>query len=469
MTGPLDEGITEALRDRFSGDVVLPGGSEYDEARKVFNGMIDKRPAVIARCADTEDVVAAVEFARDNELVVAVRSGGHSVAGMSICDDGILIDLAPMKEIEVDPQAKTARVGGGVLSGELDAATQEHGLHTPSGRVTTTGIGGFTTGGGYGWTSSKHGLTCDNLISAEVVTADGSVVTASETENSDLFWGIKGGGCNFGVVTSFELRLYELGPMVLAGLAIWPVERAPEVLRAWRDYVTDVPDELSTGCAILTAPPEEFIPPELRGQPVIGLVGMYVGDPEEGASVMQPLKDLGPAVDLIQPMPYTDFQAILDPGNQPGFRNYWRGEYLSGLSDEAIDVFVERAREPLSPFNQVILFRLGQGVNGVPDDSAAFSHRDAEYLFHPIAMWEDADDDERLIAFVRDFSEAMRPFETGAVYLNFTGDSDKARDAFGAEKYERLVSLKDTYDPENLFQHNQNIRPSRAAGQPAAV
>jgi FAD/FMN-containing dehydrogenase len=465
----LDEAITEALRERLIGEVILPGDPGYDQARKVFNGMIDKRPAVIAGCASTEDVVAAIDFARQNTLVVAVRSGGHSVAGMSICENGVLIDLSPMKEIAVDPQKKTARVGGGVLSGELDAATQEHGLHTPSGRVTTTGIGGFTTGGGYGWTSSKYGLTCDNLISAEVVTADGSVVTASEAENPDLFWGIKGGGCNFGVVTSFEFRLYELGPVVLAGLAMWPIDRAPEVLRAWRDYVTDVPDELSTGCVILTAPPEEFIPPELRGNPVLGMAGMYVGDPEEGASVMQPLKDLAPAVDLIQPMPYTDFQAILDPGNQPGFRNYWRGEYLTGLGDEAIDVFVKRAREPLSPFNQIILFRLGQGVNRVPDDSAAFSHRDADYLFHPIAMWEDSSDDERLIAFVHDFSEAMRPFETGAVYLNFTGDSDKARDAFGADKYERLVALKDRYDPTNLFQHNQNIRPSRAAGEPTPV
>jgi FAD/FMN-containing dehydrogenase len=466
MTHTLGGGVSEELRERFVGEVLLPGDRGYDEARKVFNGMIDKRPAVIARCASTHDVVAAVEFARQNALVVAVRSGGHSVAGMSICDDGILIDLGPMKEIDVDRKAKTARVGGGVLSGELDAATQEHGVHTPSGRVTTTGIGGFTTGGGYGWTSSKYGLTCDNLISAEVVTADGSVVTASEAENPELFWGIKGAGCNFGVVTSFEFRLYELGPIVLAGLALWPIDRAPEVLKAWRDYVTDVPDELSTGCAILTAPPEEFIPPDLQGKPVLGLVGMYVGSPEEGASVMQPLKDLGPAVDLIQPMPYTDFQAILDPGNQPGFRNYWRGEYLTGLSDEAIDTFVERAREPLSPFNQIILFRLGQGVNRVPDDSAAFSHRDADYLFHPIAMWEDPSDDEREIAFVREFSEAMRPFETGAVYLNFTGDSDKARDAFGAEKYERLVALKDAYDPINLFQHNQNIRPSRAPGAP---
>lgn len=317
----------DALTGDFAGDVIRPDDSGYDEARKIYNGMIDKRPAVIARCASTEDVAAAVNFARESGLVVAVRSGGHSVAGMSIADDGLLIDLSGMKSVDVDTGAKTARAGAGVLWGEFDKATQEHGLHTPGGRVTTTGVGGFTTGGGYGWTSSKHGLTCDNLISAEVVLADGSVVTASEDENEDLFFGLRGGGCNFGVASSFTYRLHELGPTVFGGLAAWPVAKAGEVLRAWRDHVEGAPDELSTACAILTAPPEEFIPEHLRGQPILGLVGMYVGDPDEGAAAMQPLKDLGPDLDAIGPMPYTEFQAILDPGNQPGYRNYWRGEY----------------------------------------------------------------------------------------------------------------------------------------------
>jgi FAD/FMN-containing dehydrogenase len=388
---------------------------------------------------------------------------------MSTCDDGILIDLSGMKRIDVDPDARTARAGGGALWGEFDAATQEHALHTPGGRVTTTGVGGFTTGGGYGWTSSKHGLTCDNLISAEVVLADGSVVTASEDENEDLFWGIRGGGGNFGVVTEFVFRLHELGPIVLAGLALWPIDRAAEVLRGWRDYVDDAPDELSTACVILTAPPEEFVPDHLKGQAAIGLAAMYVGDPDEGASVIQPLKDLRPDVDLIQPMPYTAFEAILDPSAPKGLRNYWRGEYLTGLSDEAIDTFVEHApgvRAAAIPFSQMIIFRIGQGVTAIADDATAFSHREAKYMFHPITAWEDPVDDERVIAANRAFCDAMSPFRTGAAYLNFTPE-DRVRDAYGDAKYARLVALKDRYDPDNLFRLNQNIKPSEQAGEPA--
>jgi FAD/FMN-containing dehydrogenase len=466
----LGNGAVEALRANFTGDVIGPQDPGHDQACELFNSMIDKHPAVIARCASTGDVVAAVNLARDEGLEVAVRSGGHSVAGLSICDAGVLIDLVGLKEIEVDPEAKIARAGGGVLWGEFDAATQEHALHTPGGRVTTTGVGGFTTGGGYGWTSSKHGLTCDNLISAEVVCADGRVVTASEDENEDLFWGIRGGGGNFGVVTRFDYRLHELGPIVLAGLALWPLERAGEVQRAWRDYVDDAPDELSTATVVLTAPPEEFVPEHLRMQPALGMAAMYVGDPEEGAQVVQPLKDLGPEVDLIQPMPYTVFQAILDPSAPKGLRNYWKGEYLTGLTDEAIDAFVEHAPGQATiapPFNQSIIFRIGQGVTAVPDDATAFSHRDADYMFHPISCWENAEDDQRVIAANRAFADAMRPFSTGAAYLNFTAEVDRVRDAYGEQKYERLVELKDKYDPENLFRLNQNIRPSRATGEPA--
>lgn len=458
------------LAGSFTGTILRPGEVAYAEACKVFNGMIDKHPALIARCASTEDVVAAVNCARENGLPVAVRSGGHSVAGMSTCDDGILIDLAGMKQVDVDPEARIARTGGGVLWGEFDAATQEHALHTPGGRVTTTGVGGFTTGGGYGWTSSKHGLTCDNLISAEVVTADGRVLTASEDENADLFWGIRGGGGNFGIVTRFDFRLHELGPIVLAGMALWPVDRAPEVIRAWRDYVEQAPDELSTGCALLTAPPEEFVPDHLRGRPAVALVGMYVGDPEAGTTMMQPLKDLAPDLDLIQPMPYTAFEAIVDPANPPGLRNYFRGDYLDELSDAAIDLYVRHATETLTsttPLAQMVIFRLGGGVTNVADDATAFSHRDAQYLFHPILLWEDPAEDEAQIASGRSFGEAMKPFGTGASYLNFTAESDSVRAAYGAEKYLRLVALKDKYDPENLFKLNQNIEPSRMPGRPA--
>ena len=272
------------------------------------------------------------------------------------------------------------------------------------------------------------------------------------------------------IVTRFDFRLHPLGPNVLAGLALWPIDRAAEVMPAWRDYVDGAPDELSTACVVLTAPPEEFVPDHLKGQAALGMAAMYVGDPEEGASVVQPLKDLGPEVDLIQPMPYTAFQAILDPSAPKGLRNYWRGEYLPGLNDEAIATFLRHApdvRAAAIPFTQLIMFRIGQGVTAVPDDATAFSHRDADYLFHPLAVWEDPADDDRVIAATRAFAEAMQPFGTGAAYLNFTPEVDRVRDAYGADKYERLVALKDEYDPENLFRGNQNIKPSRATGEPA--
>jgi len=451
------------LRTTLTCDVLTPGDPAFDECRKVFNAMHDKRPGAIARCSSTADVVNAVNFARERRLIVAVRCGGHSVAGLSVCEDGLLIDLAGLNKIDVDPQARTARAGGGVLWGPFDAATQQHALHTPGGRVTTTGVGGFTTGGGYGWTSSKYGLTCDNLLSAEVVLADGHVVRASEKENQDLFWGIRGGGGNFGIVTEFEFRLHPLGPIVLAGLMLWPLDRASDVVRAWRDYVDDCPDELSTGLAMITAPHEPFVPDALKGQVALGMPVMYVGDASAGAKVVQPLKDLRPAVDLVQPMPYTAFQAILDGSAPKGYRSYWRGEYLDTLSDEAIATFLRHAPELTGrgrPFTQAIIFRIGQAVAAVPDDATAFSHRDAKYLFHPITVWENARDDEGLIATSRTFCEAMRPFSTGGAYLNFTAE-DRVRDAFGAEKYARLIRLKDRYDPGNLFRLNQNIKPSR--------
>jgi FAD/FMN-containing dehydrogenase len=460
-----EKGALHRLDDQLSGELIVPSDAGYDEARKVFNAMHDRRPAAIARCTSSADVAAAVNFARGHGLVLAVRGGGHSVAGLSVCEGGLVIDLGAMKQVDVDPVAKTARADGGVLWGEFDAATQEHGLHTPGGRVTTTGIAGFTTGGGYGWTSSKYGLACDNLISAEVVLADGSIVRASEDENEDLFWGIRGGGGNFGIVTEFEFRLHDLGPVVLAGLALWPLERAPDVVRAWRDYVDEAPDELSTACVLITAPPEEFVPDHLKGQVAVGMAALYTGELDKGSVVVQPLRDLGPAVDLIQPMPYTAFQAILDASAPPGKRSYWRGEYLSALSDEAIDTFL--AHGPAltaagAPFSQTVLFRIGQGVAAAPDDGTAFSHREANYLFHPISVWDDPADDEPLIAANRAFCEAMRPFTTGGAYLNFTPEA-RVRDAYGSAKYDRLVRLKDKYDSENLFHLNQNIEPSRTA------
>ncbi len=465
MSGPAD-----ALQGHFSGELLTPAHPGYEQARHVFNAMIDRRPAVIARCANSSDVAAAVDVARDQGLVVAVRCGGHSVAGLGTCDDGMLIDLSELKSIAVDPGARTARAGGGVLWGAFDAATQAHGLHAPGGRVTTTGIGGFTTGGGYGWASSKHGLACDSLISAEVVLADGSIVRASEHEHPDLFWGIRGGGGNFGIVTEFEYRLHPLGPIVLAGLALFEIERAADVMRAWRDWADAAPDELSTACVVMTAPPEPFVPSELHGAVALALPVLYVGDPERGADVVQPLRDLRPAADVIGPMPYAAFQAMLDPTAPPGMRSYWRGEYMRELDDAALETFLEHAVDVTAqgmPFTQAIIFRIGQGVAAVPDGATAFSQRDARYLFHPISMWSDAADDERLITANRAFATAMRSFSTGASYLNFTPEPGRVRDAYGEETYARLVGLKDTYDPTNLFRLNQNIRPGQHAADPA--
>jgi FAD/FMN-containing dehydrogenase len=330
--------------------------------------------------------------------------------------------------------------------------------------VSTTGIGGFTLGGGYGWTSCKHGLACDNLLSAELVLADGRVVRASEHEHTELFWALRGGGGNFGVVTEFEFRAHPLGPLVLAGLTMFALERAAPVLRAWRNLADRAPDTLSTAAVVLTAPPEPFVPAELQGKPVLAIAVMHVGDPDEAA--VQPIRDLGPALDHIVPMPYTAFQAALDPTAPPGMRSYWRGEYLHALSDAAIDAFLAHATgivTPAAPLSQAVIFRIGQAVAALPDDSAAFSHRDAAYLLHPIAVWADAADDERRIAAARGFADAMRPFASGASYLNFTPEGNRVQDAYGDAKYARLVALKDVYDPANLFRLNQNIRPGRAA------
>jgi FAD/FMN-containing dehydrogenase len=454
----------------FSGEMLLPGRPGYDEARHVFNGAFDRRPAMIARCASTADVVAALEIAREQGLVVAVRGGGHSVAGLSTVDDGIVIDLSGLKSITVDPQTRTARAGGGVLWGEYDAATQAHGLHTPGGRMSTTGLGGFTLGGGYGWSSSKYGLACDNLLSAEVVLADGTVVRASEQEHAELCWGLRGGGGNFGIVTEFEFRLHPLGPIVLAGLAMFPFERGAEVMRGWRDCADAAPDELSTACVVLIAPPEPFVPPELQGKPVVGMAALYAGDPEEGADVVRPLRDLGPAVDLIAPVPYTAFQAITDPATPWGLRFYARGEYMHELSDAAIDTFLAHARDLYAisdPLSQMVMFRIGQAVAAVPDEATAFAHRDARYLFHPIPVWSDPADAGRIIEAGRTFAAAMRAFSTGASYLNFTIEPDRVRDAYGDAKYARLVAVKDTYDPTNVFRLNQNIRPTQHAAEAA--
>lgn len=452
------------LREGFKGQVLETGDPGYDEARQVFNAMIDRRPSAIAQCADVDDVVRAVTLARNEELIVAVRSGGHSVVGMSVCDGGLVIDLSGLKSIEVDATRRVARAGSGLLWGEFDNATQKFGLHTPGGRITSTGLGGFTVGGGYGWSSSVYGLASDNLISAQVVLADGRVVTASENQHADLFWGIRGGGCNFGIVTEFEFRLHPLGPDILAGLLLWPAVEAQRVLYGYRDIIRDAPDELSTTCEILTVNPDPAIPDHLWDTPCVGITAMWIGGVEEGEPSMQALRGLRPEVDLIRRTTYLDFQAILDPANPPGLRNYWGVEYLSELSGAAIETFIELAREPLTSRDQLVLIPLGQaGLTKVAENATAMSHRDAAWMFHPILLWSDAEDDTQMIAHGRRCCASMRPFSTGATYLNFSSDADKLRAAYGDGKFRRLVALKEIYDPGNLFRHNHNIAPEGQA------
>ncbi len=459
MAAPAEIPSLEELAEDFGGHVIQPKDVAYDEARKVYNAMFDRRPALIVRPSGAADVIAAVEYARQQELPIAVRSGGHSVAGHSLPDGGVLLDLWLMKGVHVDRERGTARAAAGVLWGEYDRETQASGLHTPGGRVTTTGVGGFTTGGGYGWTSPKFGLTCDNLISADVVTADGQLVTASETENEDLFWGIRGGGGNFGVVTSFEYRVHPLGPIILGGLLLFPLEKAGDAFAAYQEVVEDAPDELATAAVLLNAPPEEFVPEHLHGKPVLGFAISYAGDPDEGMKVVAPLKAVGPAADLVGPMPYRAFQAMLDPMSPHGWRNYWRGLHLERLGDDLVETFLRFPPEGLAPMTFLILFQHGGAVSRVADDATAFSHRDATFMVHPIACWEAPADDDRHLAWVNEVTEAMQPFTTGGVYLNFMADEDRVEAGYGTEKYRRLGELKRRYDPDNVFRFNQNIAP----------
>ena len=448
------------LAEDFGGKLIGPGAPEYDGARRIFNGMIDRRPALVARPAGVADVLAAVRHAREAGLPVAVRCGGHSLSGHSTADDALVLDLSLMNGVHVDLERRTVRVQGGALWGAIDRETQAFGLATPGGRVTTTGVGGFTLGGGYGWLSPKHGLTCDNLLSADVVTADGRFVTASEDENEELFWGLRGGGGNFGVVTSFELRLHPVGPLVYGGLMAFPVERAAEVAGAFRELAGDgAPDELAAGIALVTAPPEEFVPEPARGQPAVAVIGCWCGELAEGERYLAPLKALGPLVDMFGPMPYRALQAVLDPMNPPGLRSYARGEHLTGLPDDAIAAFASQSTAGLHPLTVGILFQHAGAVARVPEGATAFSHRQARYIAHPIAIWEDPADDERHIGWARSFTESFAAHATGGVYLNFTSDAteDRVRAGYDDATYARLAALKRELDPDNVFRFNQNI------------
>jgi FAD/FMN-containing dehydrogenase len=449
--------------DEFQGELITADHAEYDTARAVWNGAIDRYPRLIARCSGTADVTTAVRFARKHDLEIAVRGGGHNVGGTAVCDDGIVIDLSAMRAVRVDLDRCTAWVQGGALWADVDHAAQAHGLATTGGIVSHTGVAGLTLGGGLGWLMRKHGLTVDNLLAADVVTADGGLLRASFDQHPDLFWALRGGGGNFGVVTSFEFQLHPVGPDVLAGPIIWDAGDTREVVRFYRDFVRNVPDELGTVVRFGTAPPLPNIPAALQWRPVI-LVGVcYAGPAGAAEEVLRPLRAFGrPLLDLIASTHYVDHQSAIDSTVLHGWNYYWKSTYLPELRDDLIDVIAEHAFACSSPRSYAAMFHLGGAVSRVPAADTAFGNRQASHAITLDGVWRAEEDyADRDIAWTRGFFDALDSYREG-VYVNFLGgdeDPDRIRDAYGAAVYDRLVDMKTKYDPDNVFHHNQNIRP----------
>ncbi len=447
----------------FAGVLMHPGHAGYDDARRVYNGMIDRHPAVIARCNNADDVVLAIGLARRNNLPVSVFGGGHSVTGSAVCDAGVCIDLRGMKGLDLDPVAQTCRAEAGLNWGEFDAATAAHGLAMTGGRNPSTGIAGLTLGSGSGWLERKCGYVCDNIFKAEVVTADGRKVVASETENPDLFWALRGGGGNFGIVTAFHFRLHKLGPILLGGVLMYPPPMAAAALRNFREFMKTAPDEVGGAFVLTTAPDAPFVPEPARGQPIVVIQVLYAGAIEEGMKVLAPLRAFGPPVaDLIQPLPYTVFQTM--GGNFPGSQNYWTADFLTDLPDEAIEAHARQAFNPVSAESAIILVPGGGAPSRVAEEATAFGMRTAPWNVHYICGWSNAADNECNIARVKEVAAVLKPWATGRVYLNYIGDEGQTRieNSFGAEKLVRLQALKAKWDPDNFFRHNQNIRPKAA-------
>ena len=452
----LNAETVEQVRTKLRGGHLLPGDEGYDAARKIYNAMIDHRPGIIARCAGVADVVDAVNFARNNGLLVSVRGGGHNVSGNAVCDGGLMIDLSPMKGVRVDLDSKTARAEPGVTWGEFDRETQAFGLATTGGLVSTTGIAGLTLGGGLGWLMGNHGLACDNLISVDVVIADGRLLTASASRNEDLFWGLRGGGGNFGVATSFEFRLHPEGPM-LGGILIYRLDKAAETIRFYDNFTRTSPDELGTFVGFVTSP---------EGERVLAIFVCYNGAVEEGERILKPLREFGPPLaDMIGPMPYVQVQRMMDDAFPAGRQNYWKSNFLKGLDPEAIQVIVDHVLKAPSPYSAVAIEQFSGAVNRVGMNDTAFNHRNARYNLLIVGIWLDPAAKAQNVKWVRDLWGAMRPYSSDDVYVNYLGqeadeEAERVKSAYGPEKYARLVALKEKYDPTNLFRLNQNIRPS---------
>jgi FAD/FMN-containing dehydrogenase len=450
----------------FRGQLITADHAEYDTARAVWNGAVDRRPRLIARCSGTADVAAAVRFARDHDLEIAIRGGGHNVAGTASCDDGIVIDLSAMRAVWVDPTGSTVRVQGGALWSDVDHETQAHGLATTGGIVGHTGVAGLTLGGGIGFLMRKHGLAVDNLLAAEVVTADGSIIRASAHEHPDLFWALRGGGGNFGVVTTFQFALHPVGPTVMAGPIFWAADDTTDVLRFYREFIADAPDELGTVVRLGTVPPVPDIPEDLHWRPAVAIDCCYAGAVDDGEQAVQALHRVGtPLVDLLQPRSYAGHQCALDDTYLHGWHYYWKATNLVGLSDDVIGVVAEHAYAAGSPRSYAAMFHFGGAVARVPRDATAYTARDVAHNIIIDAVWlpeEAGDHSVEETAWARGFLHALQPHREGGVYVNFLDSDDdprRTREAYGDQVYERLVEVKTKYDPDNAFHHNKNVRP----------
>ena len=459
----LEEETLNTLIAQVRGPVLRPGDAGYDTARHVWNAMIDRRPALIVRCTGSADVQAAVRFAAAHGLLVSVHGGGHNVAGTAVCEGGLMIDLSLMRGIHIDPEARTARVQGGATWGDLDHEAQAFGLATPGGVISSTGVAGLTLGGGMGWLSRRFGLSADNLRSADVVTASGERLTASADDNPDLYWALRGGGGNFGVVTSFEFTLHELGPIVLAGPTLYRLEDAPRVLRHYRDFAHEASRSCCVWAVILTAPPLPFLPERYHGTKVLSLFQCYSGDVDEGEQILAPLRRFGePIADAVGPMPYTVVQSLLDAQYARGARNYWKSHNFTTLPDQALDLLVAYAEAFPTPQSDLVIHQLGGAINDVAPDATAYPHRDIAFAVTPGARWYDPAQDAACIAWIRDWYDALAPHASGGTYVNFISDrTGREASAYGSN-YERLAHIKARYDPSNLFRMNQNIEPDRA-------
>ena len=452
---------TEQLKGDIKGEVVLPVDASYDEVREIWNGMIDRRPAVIVQCQGADDVVHALAFARKNDLDISIRGAGHNIAGNAICDDGLMIDLSTMKNVRVDADRRRAYVEPGATLGVFDAAVQAHGLATPVGINSTTGLAGLTVGGGFGWLTRKYGMTVDNLISVEMVTVDGARVRANEDENADIFWAIRGGGGNFGVVTQFEFKLYPVGPEILAGLIVFPFDQAKQVLTKYREFVESAPEELNVWVVLRQAPPLPFLPEDVHGKEVVVLPIFYGGDIEKGQKLIEPLRGFGDAHgEHIGAQPYVDWQQAFDPLLTPGARNYWKSHNFTKLRDAALDSIIEFAGKLPSSQCEIFIGLIAGAPNRVAPDAMAYGHRDAKFVLNVHARWDDARDDDTCITWAREFFKSSAPYASAGAYVNFMTEEegDRVATAYGAN-FARLVEIKKKYDPENILHLNQNIKP----------